>query len=126
MTDYSSYLQGLLDGPCRKLRQENHIDPSRVLVYEQDGGIIQSLTSGEIRVAYPFGPFPFRWCKEDYEFLWTRKAHYYYMSSLAHYHADERRFEMPRVGTVLLAIPAGKRPYKIHEITSLILPQDYQ
>ena len=49
-------LAALLDGPFRRLRDDNHIDPHRILVWdEQQQPVIQALTILELLGRHPCG-----------------------------------------------------------------------
>ena len=49
-------LAALLDGPFRRLRDDNHVDPHRILVWdEQQQPLIQALSILELLGRYPCG-----------------------------------------------------------------------
>lgn len=124
--EYLSKLQELLDGSCRELRQDNHVDPDRCLVFYEETEIIKALTFDEIEAEHPYGPFPCRWSQRDFIKLRLKKRALYEQSIDAHHQSDNDPDAMPSVGTMLLAIPLGPIPYRTHVITSLILPEAYQ
>jgi len=126
MDNYLPNLQELLDGPFRELRQDNHIDPDRILVYYQENESIKALTFDEIALEHPYGAFPCRWSKGNFSKLRMMKRILYEMSIKAHHQTDEDSNAMPTVGTMVLVIPLGPIPYRTHKITSLILPEEYQ
>ena len=124
--EYLTNLQELLDGPYRELKQDNFVDPDRVLVYYQGKEIIKAMTFDEVASEHPYGPFPCRWVLGNFSKLRIKKDILYKQSIEAHEESDRDPFAMPSVGTMLLAIPLGPIPYRMHVITGMILPEEYQ
>lgn len=60
-------LAALLDGPFCRLRDDNHIDPHRILVWDQQQQpVIQALTILELLGQYPCGDHEeAQWCGDD-------------------------------------------------------------
>ncbi len=68
-------LAALLDGPFRRLRDDNHIDPHRILVWDQQQQpVIQALTILELLGRYPCGDDEeTQWCADDLLAILQRK-----------------------------------------------------
>jgi hypothetical protein len=125
MTDHNEQLtEGLLralDGPYRELRQDNHVDPEAILVYDAATETVEAITLNELPLRYPAGPGN-RWSYEDLGAVVAEKAALYRQSVIATEISDEDPEAEPTVGTVVLAITENHRPYQRLIVKSRILP----
>jgi len=119
-------LAALLDGPFRRLRDDNHIDPHRILVWdEQQQPVIQALTILELLGRYPCGDDEeAQWCGDDLLAILQRKRDLLRMSLVAHDIADELDEAEPTCGTVVLIItPDRQEPHRWTAVLSRVLPR---
>ena len=56
MTTTEERLLELLDGPCKELRDDNHVDPHRVLVFEEAAGTVEAVELIELPLRHPIEP----------------------------------------------------------------------
>jgi hypothetical protein len=73
MTTTEERLLELLDGPCKELRDDNHVDPHRVLVFEEAEETVEAVELIELPLRYPVGPGG-RWSAHDLGELLQDKA----------------------------------------------------
>jgi hypothetical protein len=119
-------LAALLDGPFRRLRDDNHIDPHRILVWdEQQQPVIQSLTILELLGRYPCGDAEgAQWSADDLLAILQRKRDLLRMSLVAHDIADELDDADPTCGTVVLIINTDRREaHRWTAVHSRVLPR---
>jgi hypothetical protein len=119
-------LAALLDGPFRRLRDDNHIDPHRILVWDQQQQpVIQALTILELLGRYPCGDAEeAQWCSDDLLAILQRKRDLLRMSLVAHDIADELDDAEPTCGTVVLIInPDRQEPHRWTAVLSRVLPR---
>ena len=83
MTTTEEKLLELLDGPYKELRDDNHVDPHRVLVFEEAEGTVEAVELFELPLRYPVGPGG-RWSAHDLGELLKDKALLYRQSQGVH------------------------------------------
>jgi hypothetical protein len=119
-------LGALLDGPFRRLRDDNHIDPHTILVWDrQRQPAIQAVPFLELIHRYP--------CAEDAESQWSgqdlvemlqAKHELLRRSLVAQEIAAERGEAQPTCGTVVLIInPDLELPHSWSVVWANILPR---
>jgi hypothetical protein len=111
----------LLDGPYRELRDDNHVTPNEVLVFDETTEEVEAIDLMQLPLRYPVGPGG-RWSASDLGEVVKEKALLYRQSLMAYEINEEDPETEPTCGTVLLVITTGNRPYKRLEIKSRILP----
>ena len=112
MTTTEEKLLELLDGPYKELRDDNHVDPQRVLVFEEAEGTVEAVELFELPLRYPVGPGG-RWSDHDLGELLKDKAVLYRQRLVAHDISYEDPTAKPACGTVVIAIPAdAAAPYR--------------
>ncbi|MFO7627914.1 MAG: hypothetical protein R6W06_00055 [Prochlorococcaceae cyanobacterium] len=99
-------LSALLDGPFRTLRDRNHVDLNRILVWDQDRQpVIQAVLFLELLGRYPCGDdAEAQWSAEDLLEILQKKRELLRMSEVAHEISEERPRAQPPCGTVVLII----------------------
>jgi hypothetical protein len=124
--DGEPLLGALLDGPFRRLRDDNHVDPHRILVWDQrQQPVIQALSILELLGRYPCGDTEEpQWCGDDLLAILQRKRDLLRMSLVAHDIADEQDDAEPTCGTVVLIInPNPEEPHHWVGVLSRVLPR---
>ena len=119
-------LAALLDGPFRHLRDDNHVDPHRILVWdEQQQPLIQALSILEVLGRYPCGDEEeAQWSADDLLAILQRKRDLLRMSLVAHDIAGEQDDAEPTCGTVVLIInPNPHEPHHWVAVLSRVLPR---
>jgi hypothetical protein len=119
-------LGALLDGPFRRLRDDNHIDPHRILVWDQQQQpVIQALTILEVLGRYPCGDVEdAQWSADDLLAILQRKRDLLRRSLVAHDIAGEQNDAEPTCGTVVLIInPNPQEPHHWVAVLSQVLPR---
>ena len=112
MTTTEEKLLELLNGLYKELRDDNHVDPHRVLVFEEAEGTVEAVELFELPLRYPVGPGG-RWSAHDLGELLKDKALLYRQSLVTHEISDEDPTAEPACGTVVLAIPeTASEPYR--------------
>jgi hypothetical protein len=119
-------LDALLDGPFRRLRDDNHIDPHRLLVWDQKREpVIQALSVLELLGSYPCGDAEdAQWCGDDLLAILQCKRDLLRMSLVAHDIADDQDDAEPTCGTVVLIINRNPtEPHRWVTVLSRVLPR---
>ena len=119
-------LAALLDGPFRRLRDDNHVDPHRILVWdEQQQPLIQALSILEVLGRYPCGDEEeAQWSADDLLAILQRKRDLLRMSLVAHDIAGEQDDAEPTCGTVVLIINTNQQePHHWVAVLSRVLPR---
>ncbi|MFN5119144.1 MAG: hypothetical protein ACK5FE_05175 [Cyanobacteriota bacterium] len=119
-------LGALLDGPFRRLRDDNHVDPHRILVWdEQQQPVIQALSILEVLGRYPCGDVEdAQWSADDLLEILQRKRELLRRSLVAHDIADGQDDAQPTCGTVVLIInPNSEEPHRWVAVLSRVLPR---
>jgi len=57
-------LLALLDGPCQELRDDNHVTPNEVLVFDEAAGTVEAVDLMKLPLRYPVGTGG-RWSAHD-------------------------------------------------------------
>ncbi len=118
-------LLALLNGPFAAVRDQNHVEPDRVLVWDrQREPVIESVPLHELTLRYPCGNEGDGWCLEDLGKLAMKKGMLYRQSVVAHELSDEDPTASPTCGTV--ALIARTEPDGAHRwlvVKSLIEPE---
>lgn len=118
-------LAALLDGPFRQLRDDNHIDPHRILVWDQQcEPVIHALPILDLLGQYPCGTGEdAQWSAEDLLAILTSKRDLLRMSQVAHEISDQLADSEPTCGTVVLIInPDRSGPHRWVEVKARVLP----
>ena len=121
MSDIQDQLLFALDGEYQELRQDNHVTPNEILVFDAATGTVEAVDLMDLPLKYPCGPGE-RWSLEDLGAVVKDKATLYRRSVVAHEISDEDPKAEPTCGTVVLVITTDFRPYQRLEILSRILP----
>ena len=82
MEDFEDRLLFALDGKYRELRQDNHINPNEILVFDAATGTVEAVDLMELPLKYPCGPGK-RWSLGDLDWVVKEKAMLYRQSMLA-------------------------------------------
>lgn len=122
MTDTDQQLLDLLNGPYSELRDDNHIAPNEILVYDVVAGTIEAVDLMEVPLRYPCGVGQ-RWSYADFGEAVTDKAMLYRQSVIAHEISDEDEEAEPTCGTVVLVITTDYRPYHLIQTRARINPK---
>jgi len=105
-------LLALLDGPYQELRDDNHVTPNEVLVFDEAVGTVEAVDLMELPLRYPVGTGG-RWSAHDLGELVLDKALLYRQSLVAHEINDEDPAAEPTCGTVVLVVTAvNGQPYR--------------
>lgn len=112
-----------LDGKYRELRQDNHVTPNEILVFDATTGTVEAVDLMDLPLLYPCGVGN-RWSYEDLGNVVADKALLYRQSVVAHEINDEDPTAQPQCGTVVIVITEGNRPYHRLVVKSRILPDE--
>jgi hypothetical protein len=117
-------LQFLLDGPFKHLRDDNHIDPHRILVWDRTGDpVIEAVEFLELLGRYPCGEAGSQWSPLDFVKILREKRNQYRKSLASHEISDDDPEITPACGTVVLIISEEPdRPHRWVGISALIDP----
>jgi hypothetical protein len=122
MTDTDQQLLDLLNGPYSELRDDTHIAPNEILVYDVAAGTIEAVDLMELPLRYPCGAGN-RWSYEDLGHVVADKALLYRQSIIAHEISEEDEEAEPTCGTVVLVITTDHRPYQRIQTRARITPE---
>jgi len=122
MDSYEDRLLFALDTAYRELRQDSHVTPNEILVYDVAAGTVEPVDLMQLPLRYPCGPGN-RWSYEDLGHVVADKALLYRQSLLAHEISDDDPAAEPTCGTVVLVISEDHRPYRRLQVKSRILAQ---
>ncbi len=103
--NYNAALLEALDGPYKELRQDNHITPNAILVFEVATGVVSEVDLMELPLLYPIKGRGARWSTTDFGEVVADKALLYRKSVIAHEINDEDPSSQPQCGIVVLVIP---------------------
>jgi hypothetical protein len=117
-------LQFLLDGPFKRLRDDNHIDPHRILVWDSTRDpVIEAVEFLELLGRYPCGETGSQWVPVDFVRILREKRNQYRKSMASHEISDDDPEITPACGTVVLIISEEPhRPHRWVSISALIDP----
>mgnify|MGYP006278668333 CR=1 FL=1 len=119
-------LAALLDGAFHWLRDDNHVDPHRILVWDRlREPVIQAVPFLELLGRYPCGDAEeAQWCGDDLLEILQCKRDMLRMSLVAHDIADALSDAEPMCGTVVLIIsPNRQEPHRWTSVRSRVLPR---
>jgi hypothetical protein len=114
-------LGALLDGPFRRLRDDNHVDPHRILIWDQQQQpVIQGLTILELlgRFSCVVDDGAQRSADDPLEIL-QRKRDLLRRSLVAYDNADKQDAAEPTCGTVVLIINPNPEELRHWEMQTL-------
>jgi hypothetical protein len=103
--NYDDALLEALEGPYKELRDDNHITPNAILVFEVSTGTVTEVGFAELPLLYPTKGKGARWSTADLGEVVADKAMLYRKSVIAHEINDEDPSSQPQCGTVVLLIP---------------------
>jgi hypothetical protein len=117
-------LLALLDGPFKRVRDDNHVDPHAILVWDSARTpVIESVEILELLGRYPCGGEGSQWSAEDFVAILSEKRNQYRKSLAAHSISDDDPLIGPACGTVVLVVsPKRGRPHRWMGISALIDP----
>jgi hypothetical protein len=113
-----------LDGSYRQIRDDNHVTPEEILVYDETEDAVQPVPVWELISRYPIDCFGARWSYEDLGEIIATKARLYQISRIAHEINEEDPSTQPTCGTVVLAIPTEKTSYRWYQVKANITPEE--
>lgn len=119
-------LAALLDGPFRRLRDDNHLDPHSILVWDrQRQPAIQAVSFLELLSRYPCGEDgDTQWSGQDLVEILQEKHQLLRRSLVAQQIAQEHGDAQPACGTVLLIIhPDPDLPHSWTIVRAPITPR---
>ena len=117
-------LLALLDGPFKRVRDDNHVDPHAILVWESARSpVIEAVEILELLGRYPCGGDGSQWSPQDLVAILSEKRNQYRKSMASHSISDDDPLITPACGTVVLVIsPEQGRPHRWVGISALINP----
>lgn len=122
--DSDLVLQLLLDGPFKRVRDDNHVDPHSLLVWDRSRDpVLEAVEFLELLGRYPCGGRGSQWAPSDFTEILQAKRDLYRMSMASHDISDDDPEITPACGTVVLII--SQRPNRGHRwvrVTALIEP----
>ena len=122
MNNIDQRIQELLNGPYIELRDDNHVTPNEILVYDVAADTVEAVDLMELPLRYPCGAGN-RWSFEDLGEMVTDKALLYRQSVIAHEISDEDDEAAPPCGTVVLVVTTDYRPYEKIQTRACIRPE---
>jgi hypothetical protein len=117
-------LLSLLDGPFKELRDDNHVDPYAILVWDGTcSPAIASVDFLDLLGRYPCGGQGSQWSTADFVQILKEKRNQYRKSMASHEISDEDPNTTPVCGTVVLIInPNPLLPHRWVSVNALIEP----
>jgi hypothetical protein len=117
-------LLALLDGPFKRVRDDNHVDPHAILVWDSARSpVIEAVEILELLGRYPCGGDGSQWSPEDLVAILSEKRNQYRKSIASHAISDDDPSIGPACGTVLLVVsPTPGKPHRWVGISALIDP----
>ena len=112
-----------LDGPYRELRDDTHITPHAVLVFDEATETVEAVELSELPLLYPVAGRGARWSYDCLGELVASKALLYRQSKVAHELHDENPTSQAPCGTPVLAVPERPGPYSWFEVKARTLPE---
>ena len=98
-------LLALLNGPFAEVRDRNHMETDRILVWDrQRKPVVESVAWHELTLRYPCGGPEDGWYLEDLGKMTMKKGTLYRQSAVAHELSDEDPTATPTCGSVVLII----------------------
>ena len=122
--DSDELLLALLDGPFKRVRDDNHVDPHAILVWDSARSpVIEAVEILELLGRYPCGVEGCQWSSEDLVAILNEKRNQYRKSIASHSISDDDPSISAACGTVLLVVnPKPGRPHRWVGISALINP----
>jgi hypothetical protein len=111
-----------LDGKYRELRDDAHVQPDVVLVYDEATDTVEPVELVQLPLRYPCTGPGARWSPSDLGNLVASKAKLYRQSCIAHEISDDDPESEPVCGVPVLQIPVRPGPFHWAEVTSRIIP----
>jgi hypothetical protein len=120
--DGDELLLALLDGPFKRVRDDNHVDPCSILVYDDSRQpIVQAVAILEVLSLYPCKDSGTQWSPRDFVKILQEKRNQYRKSMTAHEISDEDSNATPVCGSVVLIINQNtKQPHRWVAISALV------
>ena len=117
-------LLALIDGPFKRVRDDNHVDPHAILVWDSTRSpVIEAVEILELLGRYPCGGDGCQWSPQDLVAILSEKRNQYRKSMASHAISDDDPLITPACGTVVLVIsPERGRPHRWVGISALIDP----
>lgn len=115
-------LLDLLDGPYRELRDNAHVQPDVVLVYDEGTDTVEAVELVQLPLRYPCTGPGARWSPSDLGNLVASKAKLYRQSCIAHEISDDDPESEPVCGVPVLQVPIRPGPFHWAEVNSRIIP----
>jgi hypothetical protein len=123
-TQDNELLLALVDGPFKRLRDDNHVDPYSILVWDRSRTpVIEAVEFLELLGRYPCGDCWNQWSSSDFVEI-LKEKHDLYRKSLASYAISDEDPEItPVCGTVVLIVSDQSRlPHRWLSLRALIEP----
>jgi hypothetical protein len=111
-----------LDTRYKELRDDAHIHPDLVLVYDEATDTIEAVELIQLPLRHPCTGPGARWSPTDLGKFMASKANLYRQSCIAHEISDEDPKSEPVCGVPVLQVPVRPGPYYWVEATSRIVP----
>jgi hypothetical protein len=121
--DTQDRLQFALDGKYRELRQDNHVTPNEVLVFDAATGTVEAVDLMDLPLRFPLKGKGCRWSYADLGKVLEAKALLYRQSMIAHEISDEDPEAQPPCGTVVIVQHAERHCLSWFQITARIEPE---
>ena len=115
-------LLALLDGPFKRLRDDNHVDPYSILVYDRSRQpVMEAVPILELLGRYPCADSGAKWTPRDFVKILNEKNSQYRKSVVSHEISGDDPYATPACGTVVFIISQNvKRPHRWVAISALI------
>ena len=123
ITHGNELLLALLDGPFKPLRDDNHVDPYSILVWDRScTPVIEAVEILELLGRYPCGGLS-QWAPSDFVEILNEKHDLYLQSIASHAISDKYPEITPVCGTVVLIISGQPgQPHRWISLRALIEP----
>lgn len=117
-------LLALVDGPFKRLRDDNHVEPYSILVWDRScTPVIEAVEILELLGRYPCGGRLGQWAPSDFVEILNEKHDLYLQSIASHAISDEDPEITPVCGTVVLIISGQPgQPHRWISLRALIEP----
>ncbi|MCP9829331.1 hypothetical protein KBZ19_12635 [Synechococcus sp. L2F] len=124
LEDRDEELLALLDGPFKRVRDDNHVDPHSILVWDSSRiPVIEAVGILELLGRYPCGGHGSQWAASDLLEILLDKRNQYRKSIASHDISDDDPEITPACGTVvLIASDDPSRGHRWVAINALIEP----
>ena len=120
--NFGDRLQLALNGKYRELRQDNHVTPNEILVFDAATGIVESVDLMDLPLRFPLKGKGCRWSYEVLGKVLEAKALLYRQSMVAHEISDEDPEAEPPCGTVVLVQHEDRHCLSWFPVTARIDP----